>query len=155
MQKLRWLSVVGILCVVCSAIRGDSPISTLLSAEDYKLESTLQEEGRPALSSAITAKDQWESYDEWRCFPKGDVELMCVEIEYGGWRKSPLLIADGDDHRFEYDLDPTFKWDCEFTLNEWRRVIGDSSEVCLFGAYLPARATQHDRPRRRFERMTL
>lgn len=136
MRKFRWLGLLGILCFVSSVIRGDSSNSALLKTEDRELEVSAYEEGRSALSSEVDAEEPWESYDEWRCFPNRSIKLTCTEIKYGRWRKSPVIVASYDGHRFEYDVDPTFRWNCEFTLSEWRRVIGNSSEVCLFGAYL-------------------
>jgi len=136
MQRNGWLIVIGALCLVAPLIRADAPTSTVLAEDDYEMERLSREDG-PALSSEIGSKNPWESYNEWRCFPTKAVELSCVEIEYGGERRrSPTIGAVSDDHRFEYDLDPTFRWDCEFTLNEWREVIGTSPEVCLFGAHL-------------------
>ena len=137
MQKLRWLVVLGSLGLVTPLICADSLEFSILTEEDYTLESVTRDVG-PSLSSPLDAKDQWESYNEWRCFPKEVVELTCNEIDTdeGDWRKNPILIATTDKHTFEYDLDPTTPWDCDFTLNEWRHVIDGTGEVCLFAAYL-------------------
>jgi hypothetical protein len=137
MQRLRWLIVGGALCLIPPLIRADAPGSSLLTEEDRGIEWTSREEG-PALSSSLNAKEKWESYNEWRCFPIRAIELTCNEIDAGDgdWRKSPMIIATIEHRHFEYDLDPTTPWDCEFTLNEWREVIGDSAEICLFAARL-------------------
>ncbi len=132
---MKWLRVFWILILFSRVLSGDSPVSGLLTSNDYELEAVLKEQ-RPALSSATTDDEPWESHNEWRCFAARDIELTCVEIEYGEWRKSPVIIITSGEHRFEYDLDPTFHWNCDFTLDEWRQVIGYSSEVCLFGAFL-------------------
>jgi hypothetical protein len=135
MRRLGWLIVVGAVGLISSLIHADSHGSSLLTDNDYELEWSSREEG-PALNSFLNAKEKWESYNTWHCFPKQTVALICTDIDYGGWRKSPTIVATTQEHRFEYDLDPTTPWDCDFTLNEWREVIGNSTEICLFGARL-------------------
>ncbi len=132
MQRIHWL-VIAILCLASVLIRGDVPFSSLLTKRDYESESQQEE---PALSSSLTSEDEWESFNEWRCSPTTAVELTCTEIDYGGWRKSPTIVVAFKEGRREYDLDPTLDWDCDVTLKEWQRLLENSTEVCLFGAFL-------------------
>ncbi len=133
MQRVRWVTVFSVICLTSAILGSDVSVSSLLTEEDFDLES--QQNG-PALSSARNSKPQWESYNEWRCFPAPAVTMTCVEIDYDGWRLSPTIFASNEGHHFEYSLDPTYKWDCEFTKNEWRRVTDRSAEVCFFAAPL-------------------
>ena len=114
-------------------IRGESPILSLLNRADFEEEENQQ---TPALSSGLNSPEDWESYNEWRCYQTERIELLCTEIDYGGLRKVPTIIATDEEGRIEYDVDPTFNWDCEFTLQEWRNLIKGSPQVCFLGAFL-------------------
>ncbi len=132
MQRIRRI-IIGILCLVPILILGDVHSSLLLTEADYEIESQQEE---PALSSSLASKEEWESYNEWHCYPIAAVELTCIEIDYGSRRRTPTIVATSNTEHYEYDLDPTFNWDCEFTLKEWRGLLNNSSQVCFFGAYL-------------------
>ena len=133
MQIVRHVTVLTVFCLTSVILRSDVTLSSLLTEEDFELES-LQD--GPALSSERKAKDQWQSVNEWRCFPAQTVTITCVEIDYGGWRLSPTIFAANWGHHFEYSVDPTYNWDCEFTKTEWRSVTNDSAEICFFAAPL-------------------
>lgn len=136
MREVKWIAVIAVLGCVAYALTENSMEPTLLATADRALQQSQLQERRPALSAPLSEVDYWESYNEWSCFSSEALEFTCAVINYEGWRQSPVIVANREGHRFEYDLDPTFNWDCEFTLGEWRRVIADSPEVCLFGAYL-------------------
>jgi hypothetical protein len=134
-MKVRTVSL--LLCLVGSFLHADSLSFSLLTVEDYELETSLREEV-PALSSPINSNAPWESYNEWRCFPTQDIETKCTDIQTdpGVSQKIPTIVAELGEERFEYDLDPSKRWNCDSALEEWAQIISDSDQICIFGAFL-------------------
>ena len=108
---------------------------SLLSAEDWSLEIAERSSGRPALSNVI-GESEWESFNQWLCFSAEEIELNFVDVEYGGLKKIPTVVARSVGHRFEISLSPEVSRNPNRVMAEWEDLVMGSSRVCLYAAYL-------------------
>jgi hypothetical protein len=116
----------------------------LLSNDDIHLE---EEQEGPALSSAIDAKDYWESFNQWQCFDTGIVTLEFVSHLRSPdtvlkETKSPSIRVDLPNMTLDFDLEDErldsddFPLFAERTAEQWKTLLKEEKFVCFYGAYL-------------------
>lgn len=110
----------------------------LLDETDWYLSKQAAESGTPALSSIIGAENQWESYNEWRCFSAKGIDLRCAAIDDNGSRLIPMVnvLSEDEDLDYEYALGSEYSWDCQKVIDSWSTLINGQESICLHGAYL-------------------
>jgi hypothetical protein len=111
------------------------PSYSLLSQEDDDFEKEEYRSGRYALSSGNT-EPYWESYNQWLCFARDQINIIFVEVDYGGLKGVPTFVAHELNHRYEVSLSPELKFDPEQVVAEWNQLLKESSSICLYAAYL-------------------
>jgi len=117
----------------------------ILSEEDIEIE---QSQSTPALSSVPTEKPQWESFNEWQCFPIESINLECsVHILGEGLNQReeryPCLVAMTSTQTMSFDFDETSSESCESALDEWRALLHGQRTVCVYAAYLQDLEEKH------------
>ncbi len=91
----------------------------------------------PALSSVLDDPNPWESYNQWMCFDSTQVQVETAEIDMdGGWVPWPQLRVEALGQTFLISPEVDLPVDAAKELEEWRRELRGSREVCLYAAFL-------------------
>src|SRR3989338_8149198 len=98
-----------------------------------------QERGLALSRPSSGEEPYWESYNEWRCFDRDTVELVCAELQhkdgsFNAYIAIMSILVDG--YLFEYHPLLETKQDCFPIAVQWFNLIKDEKEVCIYGAYL-------------------
>lgn len=91
--------------------------------------------GGPTLSSAEGEDTQWESYNQWQCFPSHGISFDCIEYEGGQFVPSLSTVTENGVIAFDIHLEDGIS--CDDTIPKWRELIGNGEEVCVFAAHIP------------------
>ncbi|MDD4974501.1 MAG: hypothetical protein PHY93_09145 [Bacteriovorax sp.] len=110
----------------------------ILSEEDWSLLRQEKEKGTPALSSAISDENKWESYNEWRCFSAKNVEALCASVDDDDSHLVPIVTIQNKDGSpgYEYALGSEYNWNCNKVIESWSVLIENQESICIHGAYL-------------------
>jgi len=116
--------------------QASAPSYSLLGLEELVQEAEAQKEA--SLSSGYAPRLEWESFDEWRCFPRKNTFLAYDSVNYGK-RKKMIPLIHVLDHPFNHDftLPPHLPYDYEQTFDKWNKLIYTAEHVCFFAAKLP------------------
>ena len=114
-----------------------NPSTDLLDEPDYERMRTDASQG-PALSGPlINGAVSWASYNQWLCFPAQNIDITCMEDEYGGGvRKVPALHVSEGSHYFEFSMDPEPTPDCDKITKRWKALLEDEGVFCAYAAPL-------------------
>ena|SRR3989344_7628624 len=132
-MKILLITIFSVLAFPVSA----NFYSNILSEDDYQLQ--IKESFEPIMTSATNDIVQWESYNQWSCFPAYTVNYECVV--YDDSVKIPNLHVTSNNHTYQFDVsipDKEYISECNDVLVEWKNLIKDSKEICMFAAYMPA-----------------
>ncbi len=111
-------------------------VNPLLSPEDLIHEKNDREQG-PALSSATNDPKQWETYNQWMCFDTSQIQLDSIDIKSdANWRPWPQITVTTVGQRFNISPETDLNINTEETLKNWRALLNDSKEICLYAAFL-------------------
>lgn len=89
------------------------------------------------LQSSLDAEKQWESYNQWLCFDKDNIELTRVEIEYDGKIKSmPQINAWTSENYLEISLSADTEYDNDQIFSEWQNLMEGTNQICVYAAHL-------------------
>ena len=131
------VSVVGILNLSMEWNYGYE----ILTRQDFELQKS---QSRPALSSALSDPDYWESYNLWQCFPKENVEVACIKVCYrdeciseSDWGDSlTFLVQPPDGALYEFYFEDDEWRSCSQTMELWQPYLENQEAVCIYAAYL-------------------
>ena len=90
----------------------------------------------PAMSSGLHQEFQWQSYNEWNCFPKTLLSFDCVI--YDEDTEVPSIVYATDEMMYIFDLHVEDRKDCKSTLETWKALAPDDSQLCIYAAHMPA-----------------
>lgn len=111
--------------------------TAILTEEDLMM---AENQTRPALRSAIDDEPKWESFNEWRCFDKDEIELRasahCKVENPNDCTEVPSLSVLHDEEIYEFDADSVEFGATHTTLAEWKRLTKGQSKVCIYAAKL-------------------
>lgn len=108
----------------------------LLNKDDIAQEKNDHDSG-PVMQSSLEAEKQWESYNQWLCFDKDNIELTRVDIEYDGKIKSlPQINAWTSEHYLEISLSADTEDDNDRTFSEWQNLSEGMNQICIYAAHL-------------------
>jgi hypothetical protein len=112
----------------------------ILGETDWYLSKQAAASGTPALSSTIGAENQWESYNEWRCFSTKSIDLRCATIDDNSSSLIPVVsvLSKDEDLDYEYALGSEYIWDCQKVIDSWATLVDEQESICLYGARLQA-----------------
>jgi hypothetical protein len=135
-SKRKFLGILAIVLAAANLSMVAADGRDILSDADLAMEQ-MQSDSGPALSSALDQEPYWESYNEWKCFRTNGIELLyCAEIDDGRSQLPTLRVSDEGATLYELSLDPEPGLSCEVSLNQWRELVRDQHNFCVFAAYL-------------------
>lgn len=108
--------------------------SQLLTYEDIEFQRLDNAKGT-VLASSDKNSWFWESYNQWQCFDVANLNYDCANYDYDTLVPSVRVETEVD--VFFFDLHVEDHLDCPQTLNQWRNLIGEQQEVCIFAARMP------------------
>jgi hypothetical protein len=129
------------------------PSQGILNQQDISL---AQKQG-PALSSPIGETPAWEAYSEWQCFPANAIEVRYIKYcKPEGCNSQtdydvPSINTEYGGHFYEFDYD--FESELtrrQETIQEWKDLLRNQNNVCLYAAMLPAKVIDTDDPSQSF-----
>lgn len=109
----------------------------ILSESDLKEQIVNYMSGNSQLSSGFNAKDKWESYNKWSCYNSDQTEISCIE-GYNNEIIPSIKINLGNSYRdIDFDDEQTGESEkCEAIISEWKNLLEQESEFCVYAAYL-------------------
>lgn len=141
------------LLIACSSIQLSMTWPTLpdyfgiLEPQDYELE---RERLRPALNSVPGDELQWESFNEWLCFPQKTIEFSCITEDSRKWEDIapeerdgegyyPTMNLEHDDNYYTIEFPGRVDSErCFEEIEKWKSLIKDQPGFCVFAAKLPS-----------------
>jgi hypothetical protein len=117
----------------------------------------LAKDQEPALSSAIGQEPSWGSYAEWQCFPVNSIEVRYIKYcQPEGCSAQtdydvPSISVQYGGHLYEFDYD--FESELirrEETIQWWRNLVQNQSNICLYAAMLPTNIVDTGDPNQSF-----
>lgn len=106
----------------------------VLSTEDFKMAHVADKIS--AISWPQSDGSFVESFNKWQCYSINQVKLSKVDIDNNGLECIPSIeISHQNENLIQlFDIDDEENWDCEKTLDQWKKLIKDQKSICLFGA---------------------
>jgi hypothetical protein len=128
----RFLLALALMIISVSAFSHFN--GSILVEEDFLLAKEDNSHG-PALSSAPNEEIQWESFNQWMCFPSVNLSYECAQYDEKIF--VPSIRVQTEEQEFHFDTHVEDQIPCKETLINWRRMATESSEVCVFAAPMP------------------
>lgn len=111
------------------------PYSDILTEDDYRVQWQEFSMHRPALTAPLDGiTPYWESFNQWLCFPGGEVEMTCLEDDYNGIVWVPALRVKQNDQYYEFVMNQPQNPDCELVKRRWHELIDGEQEFCVYAA---------------------
>ncbi len=126
--------VAGLLIFSACVSASGRMYTWLLSQEDADFQEFSNAQGS-ALSSEVESERPWESFNEWKCFGTVTLDFDCVEYDHG--LMVPTLSVETEQEIFHFDVHVEDRLDCNATLKQWRALVAEGREVCVFAAQVP------------------
>lgn len=126
--------LLGLVLMVISLSAYSHFSGSVLTQEDFLLAEEDNTFG-PAMSAGPNEEVQWESFNQWMCFPTVSVSFECAE--YDEKILVPSIRAQTEEQLFHFDALVEDRIPCEKTLLDWKNISSESPEVCVFAAPMP------------------
>jgi hypothetical protein len=123
MTKFHFLTIT-IIAGASNLSMYHDPSTDLLDDHDYERTCIDASQG-PALSSPLDGSPHWASYNQRLCFPNENVDIECMEAEYGEIRRVPALHVTSSSHYYEFSMDPEPAPDCDAIIAHWKALLAD------------------------------
>lgn len=134
MTKFRVL-LVAVITATFSLSMVHDPTYNLLNDIDYAKARSDAAQG-PALTAPLDGSPYWSSYNQWLCFSSQNIEMSCLEAEYNGIKKVPVLHLTEGTHYFEFSMDPEPALDCNKVIDRWNALLKNELAFCAYAAPL-------------------
>lgn len=147
--SMKYFISILLLCTLSlSASSRGEWFSNVLTYEDFSLERRERAENRRAIGILKDDGSFEDSFNQWLCFPRKQVELIEVEVIYDEESKFiPLLSIESWDRFYEVAVDGDYRvTEPEKAFSEWSELINDAHEVCVYAAFLQVSNTIEGKP---------